>query len=34
MIKKNNFFGDSVTYGGSYIDDKETFSHFTCEIFK
>ena len=28
---KNNFFGDSVTYGGSYIDDKETFSHLTCE---
>lgn len=25
------FFGDSVTYGGSYIDDKETFAHLTCE---
>ena len=29
--KKIIFFGDSVTYGGSYIDDKETFSHLTCE---
>ena len=25
------FFGDSVTYGGSYIDDKETFVHLSCE---
>ena len=29
--KKIIFFGDSVTYGGSYIDDKEIFSHLTCE---
>ena len=29
--KKIIFFGDSVTYGGSYIDDRETFSHLTCE---
>ena len=29
--KKIIFFGDSVTYGGSYIDDKETFAHLTCE---
>jgi lysophospholipase L1-like esterase len=28
------FFGDSVTYGGSYIDDKETFSELTCNILK
>jgi hypothetical protein len=28
--KKIIFFGDSVTYGGSYIDDKEIFSHLTC----
>jgi hypothetical protein len=28
--KKIIFFGDSVTYGGSYIDDKELFSHLTC----
>tara|TARA_B100001093_G_C26780127_1_gene994199 strand:+ start:254 stop:1183 length:930 start_codon:yes stop_codon:yes gene_type:complete len=28
------FFGDSVTYGGSYIDDKETFSHLVCENIK
>ena len=25
------FFGDSITYGGSYIDDKETFSHIVCK---
>ena len=24
------FFGDSVTYGGSYIDDKKIFSELTC----
>jgi len=29
--KKIIFFGDSVTYGGSYIDDKKTFSHLTCK---
>ena len=29
--KKIIFFGDSVTYGGSYIDDKEIFSHLTCK---
>ena len=29
MIKKKLFFGDSVTYGGSYIDDKETFCSFS-----
>ena len=29
--KKIVFFGDSVTYGGSYIDDKDTFAHLTCE---
>lgn len=28
------FFGDSVTYGGSYIDDKKTFSHLVCENLK
>ena len=28
------FFGDSVTYGGSYIDDKETFAHLTCQNLK
>ena len=32
MIKRKLFFfGDSVTYGGSYIDDKETFAHLACE---
>ena len=25
------FFGDSITYGGSYIDDKKTFSHIVCK---
>ena len=25
------FLGDSVTYGGSYIDDLETFSHLVCK---
>lgn len=31
--KKNKivFLGDSITYGGSYIDDKETFSHLVCK---
>ena len=29
--KKIVFFGDSVTYGGSYIDDKKTFSHLICK---
>ena len=33
---KNNhkllFFGDSVTYGGSYIDDKNIFSELTCNF--
>ena len=29
--KKIVFFGDSVTYGGSYIDDKELFSHLVCK---
>lgn len=28
--KKIVFYGDSVTYGGSYIDDKKTFSHLIC----
>ena len=28
--KKILFIGDSITYGGSYIDDKELFSHLTC----
>jgi hypothetical protein len=30
-INKIVFYGDSVTYGGSYIDDKETFSYLVCE---
>ena len=25
--KENSFLGDSVTYAGSYIDDKDTFVH-------
>ncbi len=29
--KKILFLGDSVTYGGSYIDDKDIFSHKVCE---
>lgn len=29
--KKIVFFGDSVTYGGSYIDDTKTFVHVSCE---
>jgi hypothetical protein len=24
------FIGDSITYGGSYVDDKDTFAHQTC----
>ena len=37
--KNNNsnkiiFFGDSITYGGSYIDDKETFSYLVCKKIK
>ena len=32
--KKIVFFGDSITYGGSYIDDKEIFSHLVCEKLK
>ena len=28
--KKIIFLGDSVTYGGSFIDDKEIFSHLVC----
>ena len=29
--KKIVFLGDSVTYGGSSIDDKDLFSHIVCE---
>ena len=29
--KKIIFFGDSITYGGSYIDDEETFSYLICK---
>ena len=29
--KKILFLGDSITYGGSYIDDKETFAHLVCK---
>ena len=32
--KKIIFFGDSITYGGSYIDDSETFSNIVCEKLK
>ena len=28
------FFGDSVTYGGSYIDDNQTFTAVACRSFK
>ena len=28
------FFGDSITYGGSYIDDSKTFTHLVCEKIK
>ena len=30
-LNKIVFYGDSVTYGGSYINDTETFSHLVCE---
>ena len=32
-IKNNKilFLGDSVTYGGSYVDDKETFPYLVCQ---
>lgn len=26
------FFGDSITYGGSYVDDNQLFSSLTCEM--
>ena len=29
-LNKILFFGDSVTYGGSYIDDKDIFSELVC----
>ncbi len=29
--KKILFIGDSVTFGGSYIDDKKIFSHLVCD---
>ena len=29
--KKIVFLGDSITYGGSYIDDKKLFSNLVCE---
>ena len=29
--RKLFFFGDSVTYAGSYIDDSETFVHIACD---
>ena len=32
--KKIVFFGDSVTYGGSYIDDKDTFVFLSCKNLK
>ena len=37
--KNNNkdkiiFLGDSITYGGSYIDDTETFSYLVCQKLK
>lgn len=28
------FIGDSITYGGSYIDDTKIFSHLVCETLK
>ena len=31
--KKIIFFGDSVTYGGSYIDNKDLFSQRVCDDF-
>ena len=30
-VNKIIFYGDSVTYGGSYIDDTEIFSELVCE---
>jgi lysophospholipase L1-like esterase len=30
-INKIIFYGDSVTYGGSYIDDREIFSDLVCQ---
>lgn len=32
--KKILFIGDSVTFGGSYIDDKKIFSHLVCDKLK
>jgi len=32
--KKILFIGDSVTFGGSYIDDKKIFSHLVCDELK
>ena len=32
--KKILFIGDSVTFGGSYIDDKKIFSHLVCNELK
>ena len=32
--RKIIFYGDSVTYGGSYIDDKETFVYLSCNKLK
>ena len=32
--KKIIFMGDSITYGGSYIDDKDIFSNLVCEEIK
>ena len=29
--KKILFIGDSITYGGSYIDDKDVFTHLVCK---
>ena len=32
--RKIIFYGDSVTYGGSYIDDKDTFVYLSCDKLK
>ena len=32
--KKILFIGDSVTFGGSFIDDKKIFSYLVCDILK
>lgn len=32
--KKIVFLGDSVTYGGSFLDDRQIFSHIVCEGLK